>query len=298
MTSDCQHCLDFLDSFRRHTLSASEMANIEAHLKQCPDCRSELAFRNNLASNLRNSLPVAQPTPGLSPQVRSAISSAGVAKPRQKSKLLPWMLSAAVIVIGLIAFVQQRTPELASDTNIATFYQRTANESNTVIEADITDDLKIRSEESNEVERGSERLLFSAKEPVSAPDRAFSDQIVTQQKSADASKEEVAFAPVPPEPFPQAAAPATASMPAVATRQLRSESFSAKAERESAGRNYQAAITPGAPRAARVGTLAQPAKTVSRFYQEGQTSSSDVQSTAAITSGTLDTTNTLTTGPR
>jgi len=303
MTPDCQHCLDLLDDFRRHTLSASQMAEMKTHLNQCPDCRSELTFRNDLASSLRNSLPDTSLNPGLSPAVLGAISLASQASPRQKSKLLPLMLSAAIVIIGIIAIVQQRAPELTAGSDIATLYRETVNQPVKTTDADTAVVLESRAQDSNEAEAPSKMLLYSAEAPASSPNLGLADQMVTRQKSADFPKKESAFAPPPSEVSPQVAAipapssvPASASVPALATRQLYSESASVEHEQKNTSFDSKAKGPARTSRTAQAGAMAQSDRTLSKFYYERQTSTSDAQSTAPITSGTLSTTNTLTTG--
>ncbi len=120
----CTHVLDLLDDYRRGKLLPGQQQAIADHLQRCPECQAELELREAMARQMVAALPAGELQTRLSPSVHAAITGATRGErertQRKTSTLLPMMLTAAALIITVVAVFQVRNPlTLTKEATIA-----------------------------------------------------------------------------------------------------------------------------------------------------------------------------------
>lgn len=107
----CDKALELLDEYRRGALDPFLLVLVGEHLQQCESCSEELRLREAMADVLTRSLPAAEPPKTLPAAVRHAVDNLSPATAgRKPARMLPFMLSAAVVITIAVAVVQLRPP--------------------------------------------------------------------------------------------------------------------------------------------------------------------------------------------
>ena len=117
----CQDALEHLDDYRRNSIEPHLRVMLSEHLATCEGCAGELQFRDSMARHLQMALPHESPTPQLPVSVKRAIRQmSDPSRENRSSHMLPWMLTAALVIgIGVAALQMRSTPPLQVATEVA-----------------------------------------------------------------------------------------------------------------------------------------------------------------------------------